>query len=51
MSKIETYVYNEVRFKSLKAANPERAADLLAKQKSNVERRWKEYRYTADRSF
>ena len=51
ITKIETYVYNEVRFKSLKAANPERAADLLAKQKANVERRWKEYKYTADRPF
>jgi len=51
ISKIETYVYNEVRFKSLKAANPERAAELLAKQKANVERRYKEYKYTADRPF
>jgi pyruvate-ferredoxin/flavodoxin oxidoreductase len=51
MTKIETYVYNEVRFKSLKAANPERAATLLAKQKASVERRWKEYRYIADRPF
>ena len=51
MSKIETYVYNEVRFKSLQSANPARAADLLGKLKASVERRWKEYKYISDRPF
>ena len=50
-SKLEGYMYAEVRFKSLREANPERAATLLAKQRSLIERRYKEYRYLADRPF
>jgi pyruvate-ferredoxin/flavodoxin oxidoreductase len=50
-SKIEQYMYNEVRFKSLKESNPERAAQLLALQTKMVERRWKEYKYIAERPF
>jgi pyruvate-ferredoxin/flavodoxin oxidoreductase len=50
-TKIETFMYNEVRFKTLKASAPERAAELLAKQKVLVERRFKEYKYLAERSF
>ena len=50
-SKLEAYMYAEVRFKSLREANPERAAMLLAKQRSLIERRYKEYRYIADRPF
>ncbi|HRY55093.1 MAG TPA: thiamine pyrophosphate-dependent enzyme, partial [Spirochaetia bacterium] len=50
-SKIEQFMYSEVRFKTLQAANPERAAMLLAKEKELVERRYKEYRYLADRGF
>jgi pyruvate-ferredoxin/flavodoxin oxidoreductase len=50
-SKIEQFMYSEVRFKSLKTANPERAADLLAKEKILVERRYKEYKYLSERSF
>ena len=50
-SKLEAYMYAEVRFKSLREANPERAATLLAKQRSLIERRYKEYRYIADRTF
>jgi len=50
-SKIEEYMYREVRFKSLREANPERAASLLAKQRSMIERKYKEYRYLADRPF
>jgi len=44
-------MYAEVRFKSLREANPERAATLLAKQRSLIERRYKEYKYIADRTF
>jgi len=51
MAKIDTYVYNEVRFKSLRDANPERAGELFKKLQASVDRRWKEYRYTADRPF
>ena len=51
VSKIEQFMYSEVRFKTLQASNPERAATLLAKEKELVERRWKEYKYIADRQF
>jgi pyruvate-ferredoxin/flavodoxin oxidoreductase len=51
MSKIETYVYNETRFKTLRDADPERAGSLLAKSKANVERKYKEYKYLAERPF
>jgi len=50
-SKIEQFMYSEVRFKTLRDSNPARAADLLAREKALVERRWKEYRYIADRPF
>ncbi len=49
--KLDGYMYAEVRFKSLREANPERAAQLLEKQRGLIERRYKEYRYIADRSF
>ncbi len=45
------YMYNEVRYKSLQAANPERAAELLGKVKSDVNRKYKELKYLADREF
>jgi pyruvate-ferredoxin/flavodoxin oxidoreductase len=48
---LEDFMYKEVRFKSLKAASPERADALLAKAKAQVDRVWKEYRYLADRPF
>jgi pyruvate-ferredoxin/flavodoxin oxidoreductase len=50
-SKLDAYMYAEVRFKSLRDANADRAASLLEKQRSLIERRYKEYRYLADRSF
>ena len=50
-SKIEPYMYSEVRFKSLVSADPERAALLLGKEKAFVERRWKEYKYLSERTF
>ena len=50
-SKVEEYMYREVRFKSLREANPERAASLLAKQRAMLERKYKEYKYLADRPF
>jgi pyruvate-ferredoxin/flavodoxin oxidoreductase len=48
---LEDFMYKEVRFKSLKAASPERADALLAKAKAQVDRVWKEYKYLADRPF
>jgi pyruvate-ferredoxin/flavodoxin oxidoreductase len=48
---IEDFMYKEVRFKSLKAANPGRADALLAKAKAHAERVWKEYKYLAERPF
>ncbi len=50
-SKIEQFMYAEVRFKSLQAADPSRAAELLAKEKAYVERRYKEYKYLSERTF
>jgi pyruvate-ferredoxin/flavodoxin oxidoreductase len=44
-------MYAEVRFKSLVQASPERAKVLFEKQRDLIERRYKEYRYLADRPF
>ncbi|MDR1836873.1 MAG: hypothetical protein LBQ89_04355, partial [Treponema sp.] len=48
---VEDFMYKEVRFKSLKAANPARADALLAKAKAHAERVWKEYKYLSERPF
>jgi pyruvate-ferredoxin/flavodoxin oxidoreductase len=48
---LEDFMYKEVRFKSLKAASPGRADELLAKAKAQTERVYKEYKYLADRPF
>ena len=48
---IEDFMYKEVRFKSLKAADPARADGLMAKAKAQAERVWKEYKYLAERPF
>jgi len=50
-SDVEEYIYNEVRYKSLRSANPERAEMLLNKIKKDIDRKWKEYKYIADRPF
>jgi pyruvate-ferredoxin/flavodoxin oxidoreductase len=50
-SKIEQFMYSEVRFKSLQTANPARAAELLKKEQELVERRYKEYKYLSERTF
>jgi pyruvate-ferredoxin/flavodoxin oxidoreductase len=49
--KLEDFMYTETRFKSLKAANPDRADALLAKAKAQTQRVWKEYSYLAARPF
>jgi len=48
---VEDFMYKEVRFKALKAADPARAEALLAKAKAQIERTWKEYKYLAERPF
>ncbi|MDR2972727.1 MAG: pyruvate:ferredoxin (flavodoxin) oxidoreductase, partial [Bacteroidales bacterium] len=48
---VEDFMYKEVRFKSLKAADSNRADALLAKAKSHADRVWKEYKYLAERPF
>jgi pyruvate-ferredoxin/flavodoxin oxidoreductase len=48
---VEDFMYKEVRFKALKAADPARADALLAKAKAQIERSWKEYKYLAERPF
>jgi pyruvate-ferredoxin/flavodoxin oxidoreductase len=48
---LEDFMYKEVRFKSLKAADPNRADALLVKAKAQAERIWKEYKYLAERPF
>jgi len=48
---LEDFMYKEVRFKSLKAADPNRADALLVKAKAQAERIWKEYKYLAARPF
>jgi len=48
---LEDVMYKEVRFKSLKAADPARADTLLAKAKKHAERVYKEYKYLAERPF
>ena len=50
-SKIELFMDNEVRFKTLRDADTDRAVSLAAKEKALVERRWKEYKYIAERPF
>jgi pyruvate-ferredoxin/flavodoxin oxidoreductase len=48
---LEDFMYKEVRFKSLKAADQARADMLLAKAKANAERKWKELKYLSERPF
>ncbi|MDR2661955.1 MAG: pyruvate:ferredoxin (flavodoxin) oxidoreductase, partial [Treponema sp.] len=48
---LEDFMYKEVRFKSLKAASPDRADALLAKAKAQADRVYREYKYLAERPF
>jgi pyruvate-ferredoxin/flavodoxin oxidoreductase len=47
----EDFMYKEVRFKSLKAASPDRAAALLAQARKTVDRVYQEYKYLSERPF
>ena len=42
---LEDYIYNEVRYKSLKAANPEAAAAFLEEEKAAIAHNWKYYKH------
>lgn len=48
---IADFIYKEVRFKTLKNADPARAQMLLDKAVARAKRRWQEYKYLADRPF
>lgn len=45
------FMYKEVRFKALKASDPERAEMLLKNAEKKVRRQWQEYKYLAERPF
>ena len=49
--KLADFMYKEVRFKSLKAADPARAEALLKKAEEKAKRQWKEYEYLSKREF
>ncbi len=49
--RIADFMYKEVRFKSLKVADPARAEMLLKKAEEKAKRQWKEYEYLAKREF
>ena len=48
---IEKYLYNEVRFKSLKLSRPETAENLLGQLRIQVARQRKTYEYMAAREY
>lgn len=45
------FMYKEVRFKALKASDPERAEMLLKNAEKKARRQWQEYKYLAERPF
>jgi pyruvate-ferredoxin/flavodoxin oxidoreductase len=48
-SDIGEYMYNEIRFRALKQAGPERAAELLEVARRDAKERYAFYKYLADR--
>ena len=48
-SDIGEYMYNEIRFRALKQAGPERAAELLELARKDAKARYSYYKYLADR--
>jgi len=48
---VEEYMYNQIRFRSLKASYPEAAAAFLEETKKSVEREYRQLKYLADRPF
>jgi pyruvate-ferredoxin/flavodoxin oxidoreductase len=41
---IEDYMYNEIRYRSLRQTRPERAQQLLEESRKNVTRQWEKYK-------
>jgi pyruvate-ferredoxin/flavodoxin oxidoreductase len=50
-TELEDYAYNEIRYRSLRQANPERAAGLLEDAREAVNEQWSTYEHLASRSF
>ncbi len=48
---LEDYMYNETRFRALKAMNPERAKMLLEKAEKEIKRRYKFYEHLAKMDY
>jgi pyruvate-ferredoxin/flavodoxin oxidoreductase len=48
---VEEYLYNQIRFRSLKASQPEAAAKFLEQAKKDVEMEYKQLKYLAERPF
>jgi pyruvate-ferredoxin/flavodoxin oxidoreductase len=48
---VADYMYNEIRFRSLKQIDPERAAHLLNQARSDAKQRYNTYKYMAERPF
>jgi pyruvate-ferredoxin/flavodoxin oxidoreductase len=49
--KVQDYIYKEIRFKSVRDANPENAAKYLGLAQKYAEDKYKQYKYLADRPF
>ena len=45
---LETYLYGETRYSSIKKANPEKAAEIVEELKDHITRRWNKYKLLAD---
>jgi pyruvate-ferredoxin/flavodoxin oxidoreductase len=48
---IGEYMYNEIRFRALRQAGPERAAQLLEIARRDAKERYGLYKYLADRVY
>ncbi|MBN1697957.1 MAG: pyruvate:ferredoxin (flavodoxin) oxidoreductase [Spirochaetales bacterium] len=48
---VADYMYNEIRFRSLKQIEPERAEKLLNQARTDAKQRYQQYKYLADRPF
>jgi pyruvate-ferredoxin/flavodoxin oxidoreductase len=48
---VEEYMYNEIRFRSLKQYKPERAEIFLNQARKDAKERYQKYKYLADQSF
>jgi len=48
---VADYMYNEIRFRSLRQSRPEQAEIFLNQIRKDVDRQYKTYKYLADRDF